>query len=278
MNETIELRDIKQVFISSNSQNTTLFNGNAKSNMRFNVSNFIESNNQTMYHTIRVLHAEFCISFYAVNIYNNTLVIDNVVYRIPIGNYSDIAVFIEQMTNILPTGMLFSINTLTGKLTLSYNQNFTINAASTCHKILGLEKQIAYTSTSHSLAMPYPCNLLGTRNLYIRTPSLVLENINMMTLDNSTILSIPITEPMFGFLSYSSNDGDDVLRTKDCDYVDIQIIDDDGNFVDFNNSDWSITFEIKRIYQIQKFKYKTIRSHLEKFQMSEEINLDADIV
>ena len=60
---------------------------------------------------------------------------------------------------------------------------------------------------------------------------------------SDTICTIPADQPAFGMISYTSqNDlNKNLLKQSIIDRVDIQLLDENQNYLDFNNLDWSIT-------------------------------------
>ena len=60
---------------------------------------------------------------------------------------------------------------------------------------------------------------------------------------SDTICTIPADQPAFGMISYTSqNDlNRNILKQSVIDRIDIQLLDENQNYLDFNNLDWSIT-------------------------------------
>ena len=78
--------DAHKVYLSPNG--ATVKNGTLKSNMIFDITNPIMCNENIVYSTIGVTHAEIPNSMYIVNEYNNKLVLNTGSYLITYGNYN----------------------------------------------------------------------------------------------------------------------------------------------------------------------------------------------
>ena len=100
------------------------------------------------------------------------------------------------------------------------------------------------------LDFPFAVNLLGTRNIYIKC-ILILENLQTKTNDNQTLKSIPVNVPPFGLILYNNIENIESL-VKNCqiDNLNIEIYDDEDNFINMNNQDWSITLELNTTLQV----------------------------
>eukprot|EP01039_Chlorochromonas_danica_P012009 gene12009-13633_t len=166
-------------------------NGDFNSNVTFSLPNLYKNATNIIYTTVRVVHAEIPNSFYIINEYNNTLATSFGTFNIPYGNYNA-NTLMTYMKTVLPSNVAMAFNTTTGKFTLtSANMSFSISAGSNCGILFGFTNGQSYTSSFVSgvnvLPMPYPGNLYGTKNIYIRLPQLVLDNLNALTKDKSTI-------------------------------------------------------------------------------------------
>ena len=238
MNNTI--KETRNYYLNSNGVSAK--NSTFKSDISFNINNLVKDNKNILYNNIAVIHAEIPFSFYNINEYNSLLSLSTGDINIDYGNYNANG-FIKYLNPKLPSGMILSLNSSTGKFTLTYNTTFTINDSTTCFKILGLSK-INYTGTI--INFPYPANFLGTNNIYIKTPNVILDNYNTTTQDYITLLSIPIAVEPFELIIYNNfSQTKHLLKNKNLDNIEIIITDDDNNKINFNNTDWSIALQIE---------------------------------
>lgn len=230
-------------------------NGFFNSNLEFNLPNLYSGSDEILYTTIKCLHAEIPCSFYVINEYNNLLSItdkNNHVQDIYIayGNYNANN-FVTYITPLLPPGMQITFNTTNGRFTISYNHTFSINATSTCGILLGFKNGQAYPA-SGTLVFPYLANFLGSKNIYLKIPNLILDNYNTQTGDRATLSNIPVNVPPFGLIMYENRSTTSTIikNVQFPDVLYIQLTDDTNNLIDFNNAEFSITLQID--FYIQK--------------------------
>jgi hypothetical protein len=225
-------------------------NGIFNSNLEFNVPNLYQTNTNLLYLTIKCLHAEIPYSFYVVNEYNNVLSITDKFNQIqniyvPFGNYNA-NTFMKLLAPELPTGMTLSFNNNNGKFTLNYNGSFSINSTSTCYVLMGFDKGKTYNSVNNQIELPYLANFLGSKNIYLKIPNLILDNYNTATMDRATLSNIPVNVPPFSIIMYENSSGSSTMikSIQIPDILYIQLADDQNNLIDFNNTEFSITIQI----------------------------------
>jgi len=239
MNQII--KNNKHYYLNSNGG--TEKNSYFKSDVIFNIPNLIKDEKNILYNTISIVHCEIPYSFYIINEYNNLLSLSTGNIYITYGNYNANSL-ITYLKTQLPINMNISLNSSTGVLSLTYNQQFQIYETTTVYKVLGLQKK-NYTSINNSIIFDYPCNFLGTNNLYIKS-NFILDNFNTSTKDYITISNIPVSVEPFSIVLYNNySNSKHIIKNKNLDNIEIKIYDDDNNLVDFNNIDWSITLEIE---------------------------------
>ncbi len=239
MNQTI--KDTKHYYL--NSDGGDIKNSYLKSDVVFNIPNLIKDEKNILYNTISIVHCEIPYSFYIINEYNNLLSLSTGDIYIDYGNYNANSL-IAYLKTKLPINMNISLNSSNGVLSLIYNQSFQIYENTTVYKVLGLQKK-NYISLNNSIIFDYPCNFLGTKNLYIKS-NIILDNFNTSTKDYITITNIPVSVEPFSILLYNNySNSKHIIKNKNLDNIEIKIYDDDNNLVDFNNIEWSITLEIE---------------------------------
>lgn len=220
-------------------------NGYFNSNLEFNIPNLYQSSNNVLYSTISCIHAEIPYSFYVVNEYNNLLALSTGNILIPFGNYNANS-FLKYLETSLPLGMTIEFNTTNGKFTIAYNSPFSINADSTCNILMGFEKGKTYNSSGNQIEIPYLANFMGSKNVYVKIPNLILDNFNTLTKDRATLLNIPINVSPFGIIMYENSTGSSTIikSIQIPDTIIVQLYDDENNLIDFNNTEFSITLQI----------------------------------
>ena len=255
----------KQIFITPKSSNSvTLLNGSKHSHIQIYLPNLITNTNETsLYHTCKICHLEIPYSFYVVNEYNNQLVINrnagalgNTVIEVPIGNYNALSLLetINQLFSDNSLDFELTFNSTNGKYTLTSSDYFYVNPSS-IKKIVGLDDDIYnsifdFMNEVYSLEFPYLVNTGGTKNIYIRT-NIITNNLNTANNDANILKSVAIDVPPFGFIMYSNKEGIETLvKNREMNSLEIELLDDDLRQINFNNLEWSITIEFKTTHQL----------------------------
>lgn len=226
-------------------------NGVFNSNLVFSIPNTYKTSSKIIYSTARVIHAEIPNAFYIINEYNNILHTSFGTYNIPYGNYNANSLM-TYLRSVIPSNISISFSNSTGKFSFSSsNTAISILENSNCGILLGFTSGTTYSSivvnSINTLEMPYPANLYGTKNIYIRLPQLVLDNLNTITKDKFTICNIPKNVSPYGVILYENTSGSYSVIKNDLKGLDtnltIELLDDQMNYIDFNNIEWSITLQ-----------------------------------
>ena len=261
--------------ITLNSAYGTKQNGTLSSLLLFNFQGLLKEEHNIIRSYISVVNAQFPASFYTINATNNSFVFvfpDLLItipeegdpvpaydsqYTIAIanGNYNATSLMnaLVNAFDALPIAgftMAITINKLTGRLTFKslYGPEFGFQSSSTDMTtilgVVGWENQI---SVDGSYTAAYPLNLLGIKVISIKSSILAISAYTSETLGfSNTLATIPVDVPSFNMVSYVSNNDLDkhILRTKFIDAIDISIMDEDENLIDFNNINWTLTLSL----------------------------------
>jgi hypothetical protein len=196
-----------------------------------------------------VLNAQIPVSFYIIDDTNNILNYNESgsgkVITVPIGNYNG-----NQMVKLLNTGftdngsgIIASLNSNTGILSflITNGLSYSFRSASTIKTILGFNSSITSTTL---ITMPYQLNLLGKKKIFINSNHLRNNAVSSKSLSNvQTIATIPIDQPPYGMVNYTSVSDLEkiILFNRSLDVLDIQIVDEENDYINFQNIHWSIT-------------------------------------
>jgi len=245
--------DSHKIYLSPNGaiqKNNSTFN----SSLVFDITNPVVNNPNIVYATIRCTHAEIPYSFYIINNNNNVLSLSTGDIVIPIGNYNA-NTLITQLNSQFPIGMSILFSNSTGKFTIAHTTSFSINSTSICGVLIGFSNGTVYNSVSNAIIMPYPCNLLGTKNLYIKLSNFQFDNINTSTKDKITLCNIPVNVPCYNLIMYNniSNIGTIIKDNSYPKKIYLDIYDDYSNLIDFNNMEYNITLEIDFFIDISEY-------------------------
>ena len=248
-------------------------NSSSNSSIQFEFSNLLNETDLA-YAEIGIVNAEIPVSFYTINENNNALWLEYqevgqpliTVHKmiIPVGNYTAtnfISTFIEVLKDTIafpfPIGAVFLMNIIrsTGKLTmfvqptsislLKFRRNDVLdpNDLSTMYDLVGFDGDEYIVSEVFEKVLPHPLNLLGTNKLTIKSNNLSTLNYNSGTQGFSNILTtVEVDEAPFGIILYKNTSLTyNILRVKHLNIFTIDIVDEKGSFVNFNNQNWTIT-------------------------------------
>jgi len=240
--------DSRQINLSSDTADQYL-NGSFLSNVVFNMNGMLKNEDDIVMTQISINSAQIPISYYIVNYTNNTLVykyhndpITTIVFDT--GNYnanSFITQFTSKIAHIIPT-----LNKLNGKFAYLSNQIFTFyHTDSTCFKFLGLDANTDYTG--EDFVSPYPVQFQGITRLKIVSNELATYSMDSNSGNfSNTLATISVNSSAYGILLYDNlSQYKPILRDRDSNSIfDIGILDDNDNFINFNNCSWRITLQL----------------------------------
>jgi hypothetical protein len=193
-----------------------------------------------------VQHAEIPNSFYVVNYTNNVIVINSISYVISVGNYNA-NTLITALVLLLPTYTI-TYNSITNRYTFSNSSSFTINSSSSCKSIIGLgnvnETSILVGSV-YNLTLPYSVNFVPLPRINFKSNFFHFNNFNGIDYSNDLFLSIQNDTNPNSMIHYLNQTGIK-FRVEDKNITNfiISITDDEGNYINFNNQDTRISFQI----------------------------------
>jgi hypothetical protein len=235
------------LIINLNSKNGVKKNGTLNSNIIFNIPSIIPISKNIIFTEAIIESFTLPLSFYAINDYNNIL---NYTYNgsnfsltITNGNYNAYT-FITLLTSLfLANGhtMTIILDNSTGKLQFTSSLAFSFLSSSSSCAVIGFFTTI--TSSSNIINCPYPLNLLGSQKVNIYSSALNEGNFDEY---GPIILSLPINQPQYSMLSYQNNsDNFFTLGNSNLANLDIQIKNEDGQYLDLLNQNFTISIKIK---------------------------------
>jgi hypothetical protein len=261
MNDVDSLYTDKDNFIVVlDSRNATQHgNGSYNSQMTFIFQDAIRVPRFAIRFLCSVLQFQSPNSLYNVNETNNTLIVTinavKTTYTITKGNYN-CNTFITAVLSILPTGFTMTMNSITNIYSLTYTSDFSITG--TCGQLMGFYGYGTISSISKTLTMPFTCNFNGIQSFNIHLTNIVTKNIDSYTKSVSSIIqSIPV-DSTSSSISYIKNaDFNFVITQEVLDSLTIELRDDLGNLLNFNNQNWNLTLYFSVIKDIDRFSYLT---------------------
>jgi len=235
--------------ITLNSQDGEKLNGTYLSNIHFNFSGLLKDDPNLIRAYVTVLNAQIPVSFYIIDDTNNILnYTDNSVNKtieLTEGNYNG-----NQMVTALNTGFTVNGSPVTSFLApqsgilyffITGGNSITLLSTSSAKLILGFDVNISSTTL---IKLPYQLNLLGKKKIFINSNNLRNSAFSSKGLSCvQTIATVPVDQPPYSMISYVSVSDLEkiILSNKTVDMIDIEIVDENNNFINFRNIDWSIT-------------------------------------
>lgn len=260
--------------ITLNSSDATLLNTTSLSNVYFPFKGLLKDDVNIIRSYVTVLNAQFPVSFYVIDSTNNTIVVNsslsgNYTVTLAIGNYNSSTLITALQTAFTAVGLSdisFTINTTTGKLTITtYLSTVTYTLSpSALGTILGMgSTSLVFAPTN---TFPYPLNLLGKTKLFINSAN--LANVAYTSNGNgfsTTIATIPVNVPPYSLIQYvcAVEQQKNTLTNRVLDGIDIKIVDQNNQYINFNNVPWSITLvlSIERM-DANKFHIQSFNNYL----------------
>jgi len=190
------------------------------------------------------------VSFYTLDATNNVLSYINSslhTITIPIGNYNATTLISALIILFTANGDAItpSFNSNNGKMTFTSAVSYTYYPYGTNNCTIGNILGIGPTAlTGVSVVCPYPLNLLNKKKLFINSANLFNVAYSSYKLGfTTTIATIPVNQPPYNLINYMSLSDTDknIITNKHLDSIDIQILDENNNFINFNSIDWSIS-------------------------------------
>ena len=268
--------------INLNSKNCIRNNSTFLSDVYFQFSGLLKDEDDIIERYISIQNAQIPFSFYNINVYNNVLniQIDDTIYTLTLirGNYNASSLIIEiknQLENNGITDINLEVSSTTGLLSIiKVLGDFSlISSGSTIYEILGFVVGTDYTSISRTIISPYPLNLLGTLSLKICSYEFSTNNIDF------TLITLPIEVGNFGLIQYTNvSNIKATLNNTSLDGFDISVIDDNNNYVNFNNINWTMTLLLtivrRRIITSSNRFTDIIKSNVE--EETQEVNQEVN--
>lgn len=248
--------DSRLINISSDSADIVV-NGELLSSCIFYFTGMLKNEEDILYTQISIMNAQIPISYYIINEYNSALRYqigdgDILTVNFEYGNYNA-NTFINEFKAKVGNTFNLTLNKINGKYTITNDADFTIfSEGSTVFRVLGFDTSQDYSSSSNTLNAPYPCNFAGITRIKIVSNELSTYAMDSVSGNFSNNLqTISVNSGSYGILLYeNTHNFKAILRNKVLDFFDIALLDDNENFIDFNNIPWHMTLQLDIIRKI----------------------------
>jgi hypothetical protein len=255
--------------ISLNSESADIYrNGSFLSDMVFGFSGLLKDEPDILHKQITLANAQIPVSFYIVNYTNNVFIFNDettdFTISIPVGNYNSTTFITAIINSILFTAgftITITISKITGIFTFTASNVFTIISSSvltTADQLMGLNKTTDLVATlssgSYNAVCPFACNLLGIKQLQVKSSILSMNNFSSNSKGQNTLLAtIPCSVGAWAMISFLDTTGNNIsFNNATLDEIDIEIVDaETGKPINFGNSNWTMTLIIHLTRSIQ---------------------------
>lgn len=251
------IKDTRLITLSST--DAEILNGDYKSNCFFHFKNIIEPNPDINFLDVGLIDAQVPVSWFLINDSNNTLAyqynLQDLTITLTKGNYNANSLASEikdKFFNQNPSlNVTIVLSQVTGLYTFLFinplsQVTFKFNESRGLAEVLGFNQNI--TSTNNTFTLPIPLNLLGIQKINVCSNKLSsISSFSSQSKIGSNILAvIPVNVPSWNLINYENKNNIHArMKSRHLDSgIDIQLLDEKGHFIEFNNIDWNLTIQI----------------------------------
>lgn len=259
------IKDTKIIYLSTQSSSGILLNGDWKSQVSYDLKNYLDfENDDTIdYFTVSMPYACIPNSNYVISEINNNISIafpsissNFTTFTVPVGNYTYTS-FISTFKSVI-SGMNIVLNQLTKKFSIGFSDEFIISSQSSLSSVMGFSEtitaQYGYSSTlgttCYYIDLPRCINLLPIPRFFIRCDAInngiVLSSSGVTTSD--VLMSVPNVSKQNSQIIYENNMDEFVVKNFITNAITISITNENGSFINFNgiSSYFCLRFNIYR--------------------------------
>ena len=242
-----------QLYLSSNDADIYL-NGSKKSSLTFFFEDLLKLDRSSIEMRVSVVNAQIPVSFYQINSTNNTIYIDNTPYVFPDGNYN-VNTFINTWYTVVEDIWTVTFNSINNTFSFSYPADFIFSDSieNSLFSVIGFNIGKTYTSDiNNNLNGIYPVNFLGLNRINIKSSTFNFRNLDTYEKGRTTtISSIPVNASSNGLINYINiTNYKSIFKNHEISSLNIDITDDNSNFIDFHNINWTMTLQIDIVNEV----------------------------
>ena len=210
---------------------------------------------------VSILNCQIPLSMYIINETNNKFYVNDTPRYFEHGNYN-IDSFIQELQNMLEF-ITVIYDSIKNKIIIQSTQNIVLSDnAHSIFPLIGFKQGVVYTSTYiddlngsyYELKAPFQINLSGLQNIYIHSPSFDTKNVDSYSKGKNCILSnIPVDAEYGSILYYTNNSNQkNIFKTiSGVSSIQIDLMDDNYNFLNLHNQDFSISLVIETVIEYE---------------------------
>ena len=259
MSEVVSYQTIytTQVFLNSGHA-TTYYNSTQKSLLTFNLKDIISLEKNSLEVRLSLINAQFPYSFYQISSTNNKFYLyhngNTQTIYFPYGNYN-VNTFITQWNITVGSTLNLTYSLVTNKFTLTSSLGLAFNLwddINSLFPVIGFVKGVYYVSFSSSYVAPFCFNFNGLPRLNVTSTNLSIRNVDSFNNGQCSIISaVPVNCYPGGVILYNNyTNSKNIINVGELQSFGIEIRDDYENLIDFNNQDWTMTFQIDTVREV----------------------------
>lgn len=251
------MSDVIEIYLNSKTANKQ---NDSTSSCTFNLPNIEVRQDEKAY--VNVKQAVIPFSWYNVNETNNKLDmliggVNTYSISIPFGNYNinQLISYLSSQILLFPSNdkaLTIAYSIQTNKLTFTHiHHTLRLLATSTCFELLGFNEGTQYDATNTSgniyvLNSVNGINLFVVRQVYIASDNFILNNVNASNPNDSNILaSVCVTGNPNSVIQYENTTTRHLIHhLNNITNLQIKLLDQDGDLLNLNGVNWSITLEL----------------------------------
>lgn len=262
---TVSMVETKMLYLSTKSSQCIPLNGNLKSRVMFDLKGFLdfENDDSVQAATLSMPYAILCNSNYQLNYTNNQLDFTHgattASVSFPYGNYA-VDTFMQKFLELMPSGFGITFNSTTGCFSITNSaEPFSLLSTSTIDYVMGFHEEIAgeVSGTGYAATMPRVANFLPTPLFRVCVESNSIYNGQVLGRDGSpaysnVLASIPNVSKQNSSVVYQNLSDEFALQPVGQTQLILSILDDNGNFIDFNGVSSYFQLRVRLYKKIQK--------------------------
>lgn len=218
------------------------------SNCDFFLGKIVDAPRQDLSMLVSVLDAEIPYSWYNISEHlgNNKITINDIEITITEKNYSAFslatALTAELFSHFIGDAVIIvTFDDDTNKFTFLSASVFTINKT-TMPKELGAYN-LPYTNTLYISTQC--CDLAGTSSVYIQSDNMSIQNLSSSNKQTGILGKVIVNSPPGSYIFYQPSTPQYFVLSNALSYININLVDDDNNYIDLNGLNWSLTLSVE---------------------------------
>ncbi len=239
-----------QLYLNSSSADMYM-NGSMKSHLCFCFNSPIVIHKNCVEMRLSIVNAQIPVSWYLINGTNNNIIINGTSYFFKQGNYN-VNSFIVEWSNSIGPGWTLSYDAITNKIKFIFTSSFTFSDGdNSIFSIIGFAK---LTTSLLSLTSPFVVNFAGITRLHLKSETFNLGNCDSFKKSqNRTLSIIPVSSIGSGYILYHNyTQYSNIFKNSSIGTIGIEFLDDNKNYIDFHNIDWSCTLQFDLVGEVME--------------------------